>query len=127
MSARSRWFTIKDRDAFLREVKPGDMLEFRRNGYQHWAVYVGRPSNFRRHYSGGNLVEGVEYVVHRANPGDSDFTNFSMRGASFAKGRNGIGNVVVEPLDDIWCYHCWENNVRTQNEVFPSFHKTRRS
>ncbi|XP_055872615.1 phospholipase A and acyltransferase 4-like isoform X1 [Biomphalaria glabrata] len=37
--------TLKRRiqnEAFLQQVKPGDMIEFPRKFYSHWAIYVGK-------------------------------------------------------------------------------------
>ena len=30
---------------FLSLLKPGDLVEFQRDGYQHWAVFIGKLSN----------------------------------------------------------------------------------
>jgi len=88
---------------FLSLLRPGDLVEFERDGYQHWAVYIGEHA----------LAEGTEEedfvtvlpcVVHRANPTDNpnNLNGFFGSSRSMAKGAYGIGDVVVEPLRDVW-------------------------
>jgi len=88
---------------FLSLLRPGDLVEFERDGYQHWAVYIGEHA----------LAEGTEEqdfvtvlpcVVHRANPTDNpnNLNGFFGSSRSVAKGAYGIGDVVVEPLRDVW-------------------------
>ena len=37
---RSNFFRT-DTAFFLSLLRPGDLVEFERDGYQHWAVYIG--------------------------------------------------------------------------------------
>ena len=37
----SRWHTRDDEDAFIDGLRRGDLIEFDRGGYSHWAVYLG--------------------------------------------------------------------------------------
>ena len=37
----TEWFSKEDVPLFLSVLRPGDLLEFQRNGYCHWAVYIG--------------------------------------------------------------------------------------
>ena len=100
----SEWYDMGvDTHSFLALLKPGDLVEFKREAYCHWAVYIGDhplPSP----NSGGDdedfLV--VPCVVHRANPTDSDIQNMFSASRSLAKGVHGIGAVVKEPLRDVW-------------------------
>ena len=70
------------------------MVEFHRAGppsYCHWAVYVGPQQ----------LAGGVTpCLVHRANPTDTHLGISSSN--SLRKGELGTGDVVVEPLGDVW-------------------------
>ena len=69
-------------------------MEFHRAGppsYCHWGVYVGPQQ-----------LAGVvtPCLVHRANPTDTNIgisTSNSLR-----KGELGTGDVVMEPLGDVW-------------------------
>ena len=75
-------------------IRPGDLVEFYRTGppsYCHWGVYVGL------HEYGGVLRQ---CLVHRANPRDTSLGLSSSN--SLRKGELGIGNVVMEPLADVW-------------------------
>ena len=69
-------------------------MEFHQAGppsYCHWAVYVG-PQVY------AEVV--TPCLVHRANPTDTSIgisTSNSLR-----KGELGIGDVVMEPLGDVW-------------------------
>jgi len=92
-----------DTSPFLTLLRAGDLVEFEREGYQHWAVYIGEHA----------LAEGTEEedfvtvlpcVVHRANPTDNPNNLGGMFGSSrsLTKGAYGIGDVVVEPLRGVW-------------------------
>uniref|UniRef100_T1IVQ1 LRAT domain-containing protein n=1 Tax=Strigamia maritima TaxID=126957 RepID=T1IVQ1_STRMM len=41
ISLRSRWFRLEDMDEIFSLLQEGDLLEFDRGNYSHWAVYVG--------------------------------------------------------------------------------------
>jgi len=100
----SEWFYRgTDYSVFLSILKPGDLVEFERQGYQHWAVYIGDHA----------LAEGTESedqvtvqpcIVHRANPTDNpeNLNGLFSASRSLSKGSHGIGDVVVEPLLDVW-------------------------
>lgn len=100
----SEWhYRGTDTAPFLTLLRAGDLVEFEREGYQHWAVYIGEHA----------LAEGTEEedfvtvlpcVVHRANPTDNPDNLGGMFGSSrsLAKGAYGIGDVVVEPLRGVW-------------------------
>ncbi|CAG0920115.1 unnamed protein product [Notodromas monacha] len=97
----SEWYNFFECDEFVCELSPGDLVEFHRQTYSHWAVYVGFPRDFRQHPINESLDEKVAYVVHRANPHDSDVLNFASRSTSMNKASHGIGNVCIEPLKDV--------------------------
>ncbi|CAG0918731.1 unnamed protein product [Notodromas monacha] len=97
----SEWYNFFECDEFVCELSPGDLVEFDRQRYSHWAVYVGFPRDFRQHPINESLDEKVAYVVHRANPHDSDVLNFASRSTSMNKASHGIGNVCIEPLEDV--------------------------
>ena len=56
-----------DYPALVSLLRPGDLLEFQREGYQHWAVYVGEHA---LEISPGQFPV-LPCIVHRANPADS--------------------------------------------------------
>ena len=92
-----------DYSVFLSQLKPGDLIEFKRDGYCHWSVYVGEhplgePSNRQE------IIPLLPCIVHRANPTDNPEHTRGMFSASksLRKGVYGIGDVVVEPLRDVW-------------------------
>ena len=95
----SAWFPSNQNWNLKEYVKPGDRLEFERGGYFHWAVFIGE-------YKLGDNI--VECVVHRANN-----SNGLSSSHSFHKGAFGVGDVVIEPLLDVWS----SSNVRINNSV----------
>merc|ERR1719232_1106036 len=87
-------------------VKPGDLLEFQREAYCHWAVYIG---DYALATPGDDDDDDnqeyriVPSVVHRANPADSEnIQSMLSTSRSLSKGVHGIGAVVVEPLTEVW-------------------------
>jgi len=72
---------------FLEVVSVGDLIEFDRGIYSHWAVYVGLQDHDGRE---------VHCVVHRSNNELESVSHVS------AKGKNRIGEVDLEPLEDVW-------------------------
>jgi len=100
----SEWHQMgEDYSVFLSLLKPGDLIEFKRDGYCHWSVYVGEhplgePSNRQE------IIPLLPCIVHRANPTDNPEHTRGMFSASksLRKGVYGIGDVVVEPLRDVW-------------------------
>ena len=98
----SEWYNIGvDTNSFLALLKPGDLIEFQREGYCHWAVYIGDHALPADGDDDNFLV--VPCVVHRANPTDSEsIQNMFSTSRSVAKGVHGIGQVVKEPLRDVW-------------------------
>jgi len=88
---------------FLSLLKPGDLVEFERDGYQHWAVYIGEHA-LAEGTDEEDFVTVLPCVVHRANPTDNpnNLNGFFGSSRSMAKGAYGIGDVVVEPLRDVW-------------------------
>jgi len=98
----SEWFE-KDQDytAFMEIVKPGDLLEFQREGYCHWVVFIGDYALACQNDQ--DLYQIVPCIVHRANPTDSEsIQNIFSSSKSLSKGVHGIGAVVIEPLIDVW-------------------------
>ena len=101
----SDWYDMgTDAHSFLALLKPGDLVEFKREAYCHWAVYIGEHTLPAPHAAGDDehfLV--VPCVVHRANPTDSEnIQSMFSTSRSLAKGVHGIGAVVKEPLRDVW-------------------------
>jgi len=88
---------------FLSLLRPGDLVEFQRDGYQHWAVYIGEHA-LAEGVGEDDFVTVLPCVVHRANPTDNpeNLSGFFGSSRSVAKGAYGIGDVVVEPLRDVW-------------------------
>ena len=101
----SEWYDMGvDTHSFLALLKPGDLVEFKRDAYCHWAVYIGEHTLPSPNSAGDDedfLV--LPCVVHRANPTDSEnIQNMFSTSRSLAKGVHGIGAVVKEPLRDVW-------------------------
>jgi len=100
----SEWHRMgTDYNVFLMMVKPGDLIEFKRDGYCHWAVYIGEHA-LAEDTDGEGLIPVLPCIVHRANPTDNPDHMRGMFSASksLRKGVYGIGDVVVEPLRDVW-------------------------
>ena len=103
----SEWYDRHtDYNSFMTLVKPGDLLEFQREAYCHWAVYIG---DYALATSGDDDDDDnqeyriVPSVVHRANPADSEnIQSMLSTSRSLSKGVHGIGAVVVEPLTEVW-------------------------
>jgi len=96
----SEWYSQGETNAFHVLLKPGDLIEFQREGYCHWAVYIGEYALLGQ---GDDEVQLVRCVVHRANPTDREsLQNMFSTSRSVAKGVHGIGLVVKEPLGDVW-------------------------
>ena len=107
----SRWFSQDEAIRFLELVRRGDLLEFHRGHYSHWAVYAGQvPMDnyggveddddiFHVDHHGNEIVPQTHAVIHRANPdrGQGAFSA-SLTKAFSANG----GDIVLEPLSDIW-------------------------
>ena len=103
----SNWFTKGDFDAwstFAELVRPGDLLEFDRGGYCHWVVYVGVLPSINDDIDDDDMIIYEHTIVHRANPTDAPnraTTFFSSSSSSLSKG-NGTGDIISEPLNDVW-------------------------
>lgn len=103
-----------DYSVFLSLLRPGDLLEFEREGYQHWAVYIGDHA-LSEGSEEEDFVTVLPCIVHRANPTDNpdNMSSFFTSSRSLSKGAHGIGDVVVEPLQDVWR----ESGARINNSV----------
>jgi hypothetical protein len=132
---QSKWVEPANHVELVTILEPGDLVEFDRGTYKHWAVYVGTRHHLTRHpptnghrftcpYCGGflgavSLVRRVasfflgssvthpcfcdrHFVVHRANPADSNIMGVVSRSQSASKGALGIGTVILEDLMDVW-------------------------
>eukprot|EP00092_Neocalanus_flemingeri_P093169 GFUD01118391.1.p1 GENE.GFUD01118391.1~~GFUD01118391.1.p1 ORF type:complete len:278 (-),score=72.29 GFUD01118391.1:285-1118(-) len=100
----SEWHQVgTDYHVFLTQLRPGDLIEFKRDGYCHWAVYIGEHA-FAENTEADDLIPVLPCIVHRANPTDNPENMNGMFSASksLRKGLYGIGDVVVEPLRDVW-------------------------
>ena len=105
----SEWYDRHtDYNSFMTLVKPGDLLEFQREAYCHWAVYIGDhalaiPSDDSVDEDDDKEYRIVPCVVHRANPADSEnIQSMLSTSRSLSKGLHSIGAVVVEPLSEVW-------------------------
>lgn len=102
----SEWHSLRsDCNVLLSIAKPGDLLEFKREGYCHWAVYIGDHVIRDPQGDSGDAEDFLvcPCIVHRANPTDSEnIQNMFSTSRSLSKGVHGIGAVVVEPLRDVW-------------------------
>jgi len=118
----SEWHSIgADYAFFLDLVRIGDRLEMKRNGYCHWAVFVGIQYVILEE-DGPHVL--VPCVVHRNNPADDPslapgaaFLRFSASTRMSSKGAYGIGDVCLEPLRDVWS----NSQIRINNKLDHSF------
>jgi len=90
----SKWYKRSEIDDLLDVAVPGDLLEFHRNLYVHWAVYVG----YRE-------VDGKmeACVIHRCsteNSGDGIGNVFAS--TSLRKREVGLGEVEQQTLTSVW-------------------------
>jgi len=114
----SEWHTLGvDYAFFLNTVRIGDRLEMKRQGYCHWAVFVGVQYVVLDDDAPHVLVP---CVVHRNNPADdpsliagSGFMRFSSSNRMSSKGAYGIGDVCLEPLRDVW----GQSQIRINNKL----------
>jgi len=101
----SEWHDLQsDFAAFLSLVRLGDRLEMKREGYCHWAIFVGEQFIPVEDQDPPQLL-CLPCVAHRANPTDNpdNFNSgFSSSSRSVSKGAYGIGDVCLEPLRDVW-------------------------
>lgn len=108
-----------DMSSFLCLLRPGDLIEFKREGYCHWGVYIGDHALTEGQEDDG-FVQVLPCLVHRANPTDGDNADRLFSGSqSLAKGIHGIGDVVVEPLWDVWNHSQARINNSMDNAVAP--------
>jgi len=116
----SEWYEIgTDYAFFLDLVRIGDRLEMKRNGYCHWAVFVGIQYVVLDEDSPHVLLP---CVVHRNNPADdpslvpdaaTNIFSFSVSSRASAKGAYGIGDVCLQPLRDTW----GSSSIRINNKL----------
>jgi len=100
----SEWHQMgTDYSVFLKLLRPGDLIEFKRDGYCHWAVFIGEHA-LAENSETDDLIPVLPCIVHRANPTDNPENMNGMFSASksLTKGVYGIGDVVVEGLRDVW-------------------------
>jgi len=105
----SDWHTRESTEAcLLLRLRPGDLVEFDREVYCHWAVYVGR------------FGEEGHCVVHRANPTGEG--SIELSSASLGSGDNGDGGrVLIEPLGSVWASSPARIN-NSRDVQLPPFH-----
>ncbi|XP_067456130.1 phospholipase A and acyltransferase 4-like [Thunnus thynnus] len=80
-----------------KEPEPGDLIEFLREGYQHWAVYIGDGD-----------------VVHMVTPGKS-----SSGASSTVSGASVEAQVKTEKLKDVVNGKDWRINNKRDNKWKP--------
>ncbi|XP_065556474.1 phospholipase A and acyltransferase 3-like isoform X3 [Artemia franciscana] len=74
---------------FTEMLHIGDLLEFERGHYRHWAVYIGNGSKYENE------------VVHLCNLGST--SRWFSGGSKFTEGQNNSGNPVqAGDLFDVW-------------------------
>ncbi|XP_065556477.1 phospholipase A and acyltransferase 3-like isoform X2 [Artemia franciscana] len=87
----SEWFRKVEilKDMFTKMLHIGDLLEFERGHYRHWAVYIGNGSKYENE------------VVHLCNLGSTG--RWFSGGSKFTEGQNNSGNPVqAGDLFDVW-------------------------
>jgi len=93
----------------LSQLRPGDLMEFQREGYQHWAVYVGRHAV----ESADGLFPVLPCLVHRVSPGDVPGRMSS----------NPVGSlqtaVEVRALQEVWATSLARVNNSLDRKVAP--------
>ncbi|CAG0919220.1 unnamed protein product [Notodromas monacha] len=116
MAHVSKWHKKFEYEDLKKLLKPGDLVEFHRGTYKHWAVFVGSMRDFCGFFPAGFQCEFCRccarrcqcsklYLVHRANAGETNALNFFARSESYNKGIRGVGNVILEVIDDV-CDGC---------------------
>ncbi|XP_065556480.1 phospholipase A and acyltransferase 3-like isoform X2 [Artemia franciscana] len=99
---KSDWFRNAPilREEFLKKLHIGDLLEFDRLTYKHWAVYVGCGKNY-------------DYeVVHFCNVKSSFFSGSSA--SKYTEGENTNGN----PVQNGDLYEVWSDDLCRINNSF---------
>ncbi|XP_076328355.1 phospholipase A and acyltransferase 4-like [Tachypleus tridentatus] len=81
----SRWFRKHEHRELLYELECGDLIEFERGCYKHWAVYAGN-----------------RMVYHRAYPEDSNNIQLFIQSQSASKGSFRYGEITLEDLLIVW-------------------------
>jgi len=116
----SEWHTLNcDYASFLKLVRIGDRLEMKRDGYCHWAIFVGE-----QFIQVEEELLVLPCIAHRANPTDNpnNFNGTFSSSRSISKGAYGIGDVCLEPLRDVWGRSLLRinNSLDNSNSPFPS-------
>jgi len=93
-------FQKKDIEKLNEVLEIGDLLEFQRTGFAHWAVHVGKrklPDGTTKHS-----------VIHRAIPTDADKKTLFMASTSIQKAAkvsasttNNIGHIILESIESV--------------------------
>ena len=109
-----------DFSVFIKLLRPGDLIEFKRDGYCHWAVYIGEHA-LAENADTDDFIPVLPCIVHRANPTDNleNMNGMFSASKSLRKGVYGIGDVVVEPLRDVWKESGARVNNVMDNDVEP--------
>lgn len=109
-----------DFSVFIKLLRPGDLIEFKRDGYCHWAVYIGEHA-LAENADTDDFIPVLPCIVHRANPTDNleNMNGMFSASKSLRKGVYGIGDVVVEPLRDVWKESGARVNNGMDNDVAP--------
>uniref|UniRef100_T1JIE2 LRAT domain-containing protein n=1 Tax=Strigamia maritima TaxID=126957 RepID=T1JIE2_STRMM len=113
---KSRWYTFDNKEKLLILLQPGDLIEFQRGMYQHWAVYVGGSRSCKLKSLDGwyfTSDEDSPKVVHAGSPAHLNSRNVIFGSMSLDKRRYGMGAVNVEFLYDVWK----RSKVRINNEM----------
>ncbi|XP_076361140.1 lethal (1) G0469 NlpC/P60 domain-containing protein isoform X2 [Tachypleus tridentatus] len=81
----SMWYTSNYHSRFILELRSGDMIEFQREGYNHWALYAGK-----------------EIVFHRASPSKNDLCGLFSQTQNRDTKSHEFGKVMKERLQVVW-------------------------
>ncbi|XP_013790373.1 retinoic acid receptor responder protein 3-like [Limulus polyphemus] len=81
----SRWYREYEYERLLYELQTGDLIEFERGFYKHWAVYAGNKK-----------------VYHRAYPEDGNSFCMFIQSHSALKDVYRYGEIVLEDLQSVW-------------------------
>ena len=120
----SPWYqrTVDEhRGELFGQLKKGDLLEFERDTFCHWAVFMGEFETIDQE----NCLFSSPMVAHKSNPIYNGAVNTVSASTRSERGRSpggvlgGVGSVCIEPLDDVWKHSRMRLNNSVDNTTPP--------
>ena len=100
---QSIYYKPGDYADLLQELKLGDLIEFNRGAYSHWAIWVGSaeniPSRIRRNME--NISARNDFVCHRGVENTYNTSNLFARSHVCTKEEHGVGDIYFQPLEEV--------------------------